>query len=110
MPTCAQAEAIASQAVQSQAIRRTALELRRLSERPTELPFLSSGGAGTHLWWAVPWKKLSSCAARKRINRIRFRLLAIKPLRKEFLKSDMFWLAAVILANAAPTELEKLME
>jgi len=44
-------------------------------------------GAGTRLRRAVPWKKLSSRAAKKWVNRIHFRLLAIKALHKEFLKS-----------------------
>jgi hypothetical protein len=44
-------------------------------------------GAGTHPWWAVLWKKLSSRIAKKWLNRIRFMLLVIKSLRKEFLKS-----------------------
>ena len=51
--------------------------------------FLSSRGADTHPRRAVPWKKLSSRGAKTWVNRIRFSLLAIKALRKEFLKSDI---------------------
>ena len=54
-----------------------------------ELPFFSSGGADTHPRRAVPWKKLSSRGAKTWVNRIRFSLLAIKALRKEFLKGDI---------------------
>ena len=38
---------------------------------------------------AVPWKKLSFRAGKKCVNRFRFKLLAIKELSKEFLKSDI---------------------
>ena len=51
--------------------------------------FLSSRGADTHPRRAVPRKKLSSRGAKTWVNRIRFSLLAIKALRKEFLKSDI---------------------